>query len=170
MAIEDHSKADSQAFTIRRATLEDVETLVRLRYGMQTEEVQRGDHHGVSPDDIVDAMREYFRKELSGGHFAAFLVQDGEEIVGTGAIVVFDVPPGRSNPTGTEGYIMNMYTLPSYRRRGLASLILRTLIRHGYSEGARRFWLRASEQGRPVYEHHGFEAPGHYMQKFVWDE
>jgi GNAT superfamily N-acetyltransferase len=157
----------SEEFTVRRATRDDVETLVRLRHDMQVE--LHEEHHGVHPNDIVEQTREYFRRELSGKHFAAFFVEHEEEIAGTGALVVFDVPPGPSNPGGAEAYIMNMYTVPKYRRAGLATLIINTLIRHGYGEGARRFWLRASEQGRLVYEHLGFETPGHYMQRFVFE-
>ncbi|MEX0682596.1 MAG: GNAT family N-acetyltransferase [Dehalococcoidia bacterium] len=156
-------------FRIRRATVDDVEELVLLRHAMQTEDLNEGDHHGVHPDEIIDAMRAYFQKELKGGHFAAFFAEHEGKVAATGALVVFDVPPGPSNPSGTEAYIMNMYTVPEHRREGLATLIMNTLIAHGYNEGARRFWLRASEEGRLVYQHLGFETPGHYMQKFVRD-
>lgn len=159
---------DSVAWGVRRASLDDVETLVRLRHDMQ-QELHEGHPHGVPPEELVDAIRAYFQKELRGGHFAAFFAERDGEIGATGAVVVYDVPPGPSNPSGTEAIIMNMYTVPKWRGHGLATLIMNELIRHGYQEGARRFWLRASEDGRAVYEKLGFEAPGHYMQKFVYE-
>ncbi|HSP56253.1 MAG TPA: GNAT family N-acetyltransferase [Dehalococcoidia bacterium] len=157
---------DAPQGTIRRATVGDVETLARLRHEMQ-KELHEGSPLGADPDDIVNAIRTYFQKELRGAHFAAFFAERDGEVAATGALVVYDVPPGPSNPSGTEACIMNMYTVPGWRRHGLATLIMNELIRHGYQEGARRFWLRASEHGRAVYQKLGFETPGHYMQKFV---
>ncbi len=150
--------------TIRRATVDDVELLVRLRYEMQTE--LEGDRHlgGVRPEDILDNVRTYFQRELKGGHFAGFFVENDGEVVATGCAVVYDVPPSPSNPSGAEGYIMNMYTVPAWRHHGLARRLLDKLIEHSRAEGAGRVWLRASDQGKAVYRKYGFEAPGHYMQ------
>ena len=151
--------------TIRRATLDDVEELVRLRHDMQLE-LGEGDH-GAHPDTIVEATREYFTKQLAGFHFTAFFAEADGRVVGTGAFVVYDVPPSPSNPSGTDAYVMNMYTLPEYRGRGIARMVLDRLTEQAYAEGARRVWLRASEQGRRVYEHFGFQTRDNYMQKFL---
>jgi GNAT superfamily N-acetyltransferase len=149
---------------MRRATPEDVELLVRLRYEMQHE--LEGDSHlgGVSPADIKENVRAYFARELKGGHFAGFFVENEGDVVATGCVVVYDVPPSPSNPSGAEGYIMNMYTVPAWRHHGLARRLLDKLIEHARAEGAGRVWLRASEQGKFVYQKYGFELPGHYMQ------
>jgi len=156
-------------FTVRRTTLDDVEQLVRLRYEMQME-LDEGEHHGVSPADLIDGNRDYFTKQLTGFHFAAFFAEAEGRVIGTGGVVVYDVPPGRSNPSGAEGYIMSMYTVPEWRGRGVARRVLDHLIEHAYAEGARRLWLRASPHGRPLFEKYGFEAPGHYMQTFLHQE
>jgi len=160
--------AEQATWRIRRATPDDIDTLVALRHDMQRE-LYDAHPHGVHPDELLDAIRAYFQKELRGAHFAAFLAERHGEIGATGAVVVYDVPPGPSNPGGAEAIIMNMYTVPRWRGHGLATLIMNELIRHGYREGARRFWLRASPNGRALYEKLGFEAPGHYMQKFVYE-
>jgi GNAT superfamily N-acetyltransferase len=154
-----------EQITIRRVTMDDVEELVRLRHEMQVElEEQSG---GVHPDDIVGAMRDYFTKQLNGYHFTAFFAVAGERVVGTGAFVIYDTPPSPSNPSGTDAYIMNMYTLPEWRGRDIARKILDRLIEQAYSEGARRVWLRTSPKARPVYESLGFESRDNYMQKYL---
>jgi GNAT superfamily N-acetyltransferase len=152
-------------YTIRRATLDDVEDMVRLRHDMQAEmgEVQ----HGVDADAIVDANREYFTKQLNGFHFTGFLAEHEGQIVGTGAFVVYDTPPSRANPSGTDAYVLNMYTVPEHRGHGIARDILAALIDRAYEEGARRIWLRTSEQARRMYEHLGFESRSNYMQKYL---
>jgi len=154
-------------FTIRRATLADVESLVRMRHAMQVELHEAG--HGVSPDDIIDQMRDYFTKQLTGFHFAAFLAEAEGRVIGTGGVVVFDVPPSPSNPSGAEGYVMNMYTVPEWRGRGVAHTIIDALVRHAYHEGARRMWLRTTDDGESVYERFGFRKRDHYMQMYLHD-
>jgi GNAT superfamily N-acetyltransferase len=152
-------------YTIRRATLDDVEEMVRLRHDMQAE---MGERPGsVDADAIVDATREYFQKQLNGAHFTGFLAEADGKIVGTGAFVVYDTPPSTANPSGTDAYVLNMYTVPEYRGRSIARDILKALLDRAYEEGARRVWLRTSAQARPVYEHLGFESRDNYMQRFL---
>ncbi len=163
----------TQELTIRRVTSspEDIETLVQLRHAMQTElDPGEGGRAGIGPSELIEATRAYFTKQLSGYHFSAFFVQYGAEVVATGGLVVYDNPPGPSNPSGTEGYIMNMYTVPAWRGHGLAKLILDRLVEHARAEGAGRVWLRASDQGRAVYERFGFHQRDSYMQMFIWKQ
>jgi GNAT superfamily N-acetyltransferase len=150
--------------TVRRVTSapEDIEMLVQMRYAMQVE-LNEG-QSGLDPADIIEETREYFTKQLSGFHFAAFFVQYGKEIVATGGVVVYDNPPSPSNRSGTEGYIMNMYTVPAWRGHGLAKRVLDRLVEHAHAEGAGRVWLRASDKGRRVYERWGFNTYPAYME------
>jgi GNAT superfamily N-acetyltransferase len=154
-------------FTIRRATVDDVEELVRLRHAMQGE-MEHG-YEVASPDDIIDQMRDYFAKQLSGFHFAAFFAEAAGKVIGTGGVVVFDVPPSPSNPGGAEGYVMNMYTEPEWRGKGVAHAIVDALVKHAYGEGARRMWLRTTDDGERVYERFGFRRRDHYMQMWLHD-
>lgn len=149
---------------IRRATLGDVEEMVRLRHDMQEE---MGEGRGADPDAIVDATRDYFQKQLTGKHFVGILAEDAGRIVGTGSFVVYDTPPSTANPSGVDAYVLNMYTVPGYRGRGVARQILDALLARAYEEGARRIWLRTSDQARTVYEHLGFQSRDNYMQRFL---
>ncbi|HVP04773.1 MAG TPA: GNAT family N-acetyltransferase [Dehalococcoidia bacterium] len=160
----------TEELTIRRVTSspEDIETLVQMRYAMQAELHEW--RTGADPKDIVDVTREYFQKQLSGFHFAAFFVQYGSEIVATGGVVVYDNPPSPSNRSGTEGYVMNMYTVPHWRGHGLARRILDRLVEHAHAEGAGRVWLRASKLGRRVYEKAGFRSYPDYMEYRIPEE
>jgi GNAT superfamily N-acetyltransferase len=150
--------------TIRQANLDDVEEMVRLRHDMQAE---MGEHDAKAADAIVDATRDYFQKQLTGKHFVGILAEDEGRIVGTGSFVVYDTPPSVPNPSGVDAYVLNMYTVPEYRGRGIAKLILDALLQRAYEEGARRIWLRTSEKARPVYEHLGFASRNNYMQRFL---
>jgi GNAT superfamily N-acetyltransferase len=157
----------TQEFTIRRATTDDVETLVQLRHAMQDE--MEHSHEIATPDEIVGQMRDYFSQQLTGNHFAAFIAEAKGQAIGTGGVVVFDVPPSPSNPSGAEGYVMNMYTIPEWRGRGIGHALVDAIVKHAYGEGARRMWLRTSDDGESVYKRFGFQKRDHYMQMWLHD-
>lgn len=154
-------------YTIRQATLDDIDDMVRLRHDMMAE---MGDHDEAGADAIVDAMREYFRKQLTGKHFFGFVAVKDGRVISTGSFVVYDTPPSTANPSGTDAYVLNMYTIPEYRGHGIAKHILDALLKRAYEEGARRIWLRTSVEARPVYEHLGFESRDNYMQLFLTEK
>jgi ribosomal protein S18 acetylase RimI-like enzyme len=149
--------------TVRRATAEDADDLTRLRLEMQTE-LFAGDSRGASPEEIVEHNRRYFREHLPAGDFVAFVAEAEAAIVGTSGIVIYRAPPTQGNPTGIEGYVMNMYTVPAFRGKGIATRLLDRLVEHVRGLGGHRAWLRASDSGRPVYHRYGFRGDDpHYM-------
>jgi ribosomal protein S18 acetylase RimI-like enzyme len=75
----------------------------------------------------------------------------------------FPHPPGPINPVGLEAYILNVYTRPDARRMGLARALMERLVEEARAAGVRRIWLRASDDGRPLYEAMEFRA-GNYLQ------
>jgi GNAT superfamily N-acetyltransferase len=58
---------------------------------------------------------------------------------------------------GEVPYILSMYTEPEFRRRGVASRLVREMVRWSKARGYGRVLLHASRYGRPVYERLGFE-------------
>jgi GNAT superfamily N-acetyltransferase len=146
---------------IRRAGLGDIEAMVRLRRDMQAELNEDG--RGLSPDSVMAFNRDYFERQLPKEAFVAFVAASEGEIVATSGMVVYEAPPTPGNPSGVEGYIMNMYTLPKWRSHGLARRLLDCLTEYARGLGARRVWLRASAQGRRVYEPYGFAGDKNQM-------
>jgi GNAT superfamily N-acetyltransferase len=66
---------------------------------------------------------------------------------------------GPNNPTGEIGYIVNVVTNPSHRRRGYARACMETLLRWYQRRGIVRIHLRASAEGEPLYQALGFTYP-----------
>ena len=70
------------------------------------------------------------------------------------------VSPWVSHPYDLEcrrATILNVYTDPEYRRRGIGRRMLETAIAWCKQEGFARVDLHASNSGRHVYESLGFE-------------
>ena len=155
-------------FYYRKATRVDLPLLVETRV-----KILRAANH---LDDSVDMSlvqtnsQAYYEKSLSDGSHIAYLVFDDTLFIGAGGVSFYQVMPTYHNPTGQNAYIMNLYTEPAYRRRGIASQTLRYLIDEAYARGITRISLDSTAMGRPLYEKFGFvpmpdelELPYHHL-------
>ena len=107
-------------------------------------------------EEVKRQSRAYYEKAIPDGTHTAFLVFDRGSFVGAGGISYYQVMPTYHNPTGRKGYIMNMYTRPEYRRRGIAFHMLDLLVRDAREKGVSFISLEATPAGRPLYEKYGF--------------
>ena len=57
-----------------------------------------------------------------------------------------------------------MLTLAEFRRKGIASAIMREMLASAREAGAGLVALKATDAGRRVYEKFGFTENPHYMQ------
>lgn len=119
---------------------------------------------GSEMERTAAANRRYFHDKLANGEFIAFLAEAEGEIVATSGLVLWERPP-TSGSRGIDGYIMNMYTVPEWRGRGIASALLEHLVRCAQEAGAGRVFLRAvSRKGRRIYQRLGFAGSDTYME------
>lgn len=138
----------------KRATLEDINTLAETRI-----EVLKVANKLCADTDMGEVERQsylYYQKALSDGSHIAYLVFDESGCIGTGGVSFFQVMPTYHNPSGKKAYIMNMYTNPKYRRKGIAYKTLDMLIKEIKSKGISSISLEATDMGRPLYEKYGF--------------
>ena len=140
--------------TYKKATLEDIDILTETRI-----EVLRAANKLSVDADMSEVERQsysYYQKALYDGSHIAYLVYDESRCVGTGGVSFFQVMPTYHNPSGDKAYIMNKYTNPEYRRKGIAYKTLDMLIKDIKSKGISSISLEATAMGRPLYEKYGF--------------
>lgn len=138
----------------RRAKLEDIDELVKNRAAMRLEREER--QCPMSLTEFREITRKYFHKHMADDTFIAWVAQDEGRIVGTGGMCIYCVPPTYGNPSGNVAYLVNMYTQPEYRNKGIATALLKKLIGEARERGCTRITLNASKAGRPIYEEYGF--------------
>ena len=138
----------------RRASLEDIALLTETRVTVLRAANRLSEDTDM--EEVRVQSRRYYRKALSDGSHTAWLVLDGERCVGTGGVSFFQIMPTYHNPSGTRAYIMNIYTDPAYRRRGIAYRVLDLLIQEARARGVAAISLEATDMGRPLYEKYGF--------------
>jgi GNAT superfamily N-acetyltransferase len=155
----------SQGYSLREATPADIPTLVNHRRRMFEDMAAAGG----TPHDLaaLDAMDVGYAAHLSlrlvDGAERAWVIESGDRIVASGAVLLSEWLPLPSNLTGRLAYLHSVYTLPEHRRRGLARRIVVTAIEFCRAQGLRRLVLHASRDGRPLYESLGF-APTNEMR------
>jgi dihydroneopterin aldolase len=156
-----HGNLDSpQPWKIRQAVEADIPALVDLRarmfesmgYTGQAElELQRKDSY------------TYMNKNLPGGEFSAWVGDVNGQVVASAALVIHAVPPTIQNRSGLQGYIMSVFTLPEWRRKGIARAIMLTIKNYLLFQGITSAALRTTEQGFPLYRSLGFSPDDKMM-------
>lgn len=136
----------------RLATADDVESLTALRIAFLAEVST-----SIPPGpELRAALTSYFARTLQSGEFAAYLAVADDRIVATSGLVYYHHPPSATNLHGCEAYVMNMYTLPVWRGRGIATALLEKLIEYARKTNSCRVSLHALPNARSIYLKAGF--------------
>ena len=143
-----------QKFEYKRAMLEDIEELVRTRILVLRAANKLSDDVDMSL--VEQETCAYYKRALETGEHIAYLVYDNGTFIGAGGVSFYQVMPTYHNPSGKKAYIMNMYTAPEYRRRGIAFHTLDLLVKAAKEQGVSQIALEATDMGRPLYEKYGF--------------
>lgn len=128
---------------------------------------------GAQPADVTERLREhleaFFCRAVGEQSYISWIAKDEDIIVATGGMSVWQHPGNFINYEGRKGYIMNMYTMPEYRRRGICTELLTRLVNTGRALGVSSFELHATKEGEPVYIKEGFKLHSEptYRKHFV---
>jgi GNAT superfamily N-acetyltransferase len=117
---------------------------------------------GHRDESTLDSMSRSFvpwvKTRLADGEYLAWfaIAPDGSIAAGLG-LWLMDWPPHMVGPGARRGNILNVYTQPEHRRRGLARMLMQTALEWCRANGIRAVILHASPEGRTLYESLGFQ-------------
>jgi GNAT superfamily N-acetyltransferase len=138
---------------IREATVADLATIMRHRRAMFFD-------MGFCDNAALDAMEAtstpFIKAGLEKGSYRAWLAETKGIMVAGGGLVIVGYPSTPHDPSPRRAWILNMYTEPEYRRRGLAKAIVETIVGWCRIQGFASVFLHASDAGRHLYEVLGF--------------
>lgn len=149
---------------IRKADLFDLDRLMEWRMRVLAE-VFFDD--GTKDNEVLKKNnRSYYEEHLADGtHTACFaVVKRTGEIVGCGGICYQKEMPSPDNLTGTNGYLMNIYTIPEVRSEGIGRKIIEYLINDAKERGTEKIFLESSGVAKKLYHEIGFADMEDYMK------
>ena len=147
-------------YTIRRAGVDDAATIARHRVAMFR------DMGHVATEAIATALLQASAPALvallQDGAYVGWLALDTSQAVvaGAGAHIKPQLPrvsqDGGRIVTEALPLVVNVYTEPRWRGRGVARALMGALLGWATAEGFDRVVLHASDDGRPLYLSLGF--------------
>jgi GNAT superfamily N-acetyltransferase len=140
--------------TITRATAEDTATIAGQRRAMF---VDMGYRDEALLDGMCSDFREWVRPRLVSGEYLAWLVTDNGVAVSGLGLWLMDWPPHVIGPGSPRGNILNVYTLPESRRRGMARALMNVALEWCRANRIASVILHASPEGKTLYEAFGFK-------------
>jgi len=136
------------------ASIDNLAVLIKTRIQVLRAANKLADEVDMSM--IEQESYHYYKDSLTNGTHIAYLVYKDALLVGAGGVSFYRVMPTYENPTGEKAYIMNMYTIPQYRKQGIAIKMLDYLVKESKARNVTFISLEATEMGKPLYEKYGF--------------
>ena len=139
---------------IREGTVADIPEILRQRRAMY-EDMDYKDSGALAA--MVTTTAAYLSEALPTGSFRAWLAASGQRVVGGGAILITPWPSHPYDGQCRRATILNVYTYPDCRKKGIARRLMQIMIDWCRREDFAFVFLHASKDGRHLYETLGFE-------------
>lgn len=151
---------------IRRARTEDIDLVCAMRVAFLA------DHRGIGveelPDGFAAGTRDYLHAAQAAASVRSWLATDendgtSDRCAGVVTVLLLAMPPSPDDPRVLEGYVLNMFVVPGARRQGIGQALFDACLAGSAAAGVRRLFLRATDDGRPMYERAGFATDTVWM-------
>jgi predicted acetyltransferase len=150
---------------VEKANIGDIPDLVQLRLAYLRED------NGHLDDDETEVIQKdlpgYFQKHLDRDLFA-YVIRENRNIVSCAFLLGVEKPMSPAFLNGLTGIVLNVYTRPSFRRRGYAESIMKTLLAEAKEKELSVVELKATEAGYPLYKKIGFSDDASKYHSMKW--
>lgn len=150
-------KIDISKIKMRQIGTDEVDVLTSYRMAYLEEMQEAKDAHYR---DLLQAeLSDYFDKAINENRVFAFLAEQDDQPLSFGAMVLKKIPGDFNQPIYLEGDILNMYTVPFARQKGISAMILQELLNEARKRGVSKVSLHTTKDGEKLYRKFGFSEP-----------
>ncbi|MBX3027318.1 GNAT family N-acetyltransferase [bacterium] len=154
--------APPPVYRLREATVADAAVVAHHRVAMFRDMNALGAADGAM---LETASRRHLAAALADGSYRGWVLEDADGVVAGGGLMLRSLLPRPGYlEGGMEGYVLNVYTEPTHRRRGLARRLMAAILAWCDAARVSRVSLHASDDGRALYAALGF-APTNEMRR-----
>lgn len=151
-------------FTVREAGAEDHPIILHHRRSMFRD---MGEGTVEELDRMVEVASPWLTRAMEDGLYRHWLaIDESGRVAGGGGVLLSPWPANPHDPCTERAVILNVYTEPEFRRRGVARRVMTAILAWIKAYGLRGVNLHASPEGRTLYEKLGFEATNEMRLKF----
>lgn len=147
----------AKELNVRFAELSEVDFLTELRI----RDLRMFSDQEIAEETIAN-IREFYRKKMEAGQCSTLLGFNEAGVFATATVYFYHVMPSNENPLGTVAQITNVWVDETFRRRGIASDMVKKLMELARDK-AGMICLNSSEQARKLYLGLGFQSKDNYM-------
>ena len=106
--------------------------------------------------EMTTRFLPWVRDAIAGGRYLGLLATTADTVAAGVGMMLLDWAPGPNDPGTVRAYLLNVYTEPEHRRRGLARRLVQAALDEARVRGIKVVALHASPEGKPLYEELGF--------------
>ena len=115
---------------------------------------------------MVKNFLEWVRPRLEDGRYLGWLAEEDGAVIAGAGVWLMDFPPHWMDAEPVRAYLLNFFTDPAHRGRGLAGELLAVATEETKRRGIKVATLHASKFGKPIYERNGFKPTNEMMLRF----
>ena len=156
---------DVSKIKIHELVLNDIPDLIRYRIQYLIEMQGQRDEEYI--ERLSTELYEYFESSILTGSFIIMAAKIDDKIVAFGGMVLKKIPGDMNNPHYIEADILNIYTVPEARKKGISKMILLKLIEKAKILGITKLSLHTSKEGENLYRSLGFSDPAFPYLEFT---
>jgi len=108
-------------------------------------------------NDIENNLKSYFDRHIDKNDFIGIVGEYNGNVVSAAYLIILDYPANPNLIDGKVGTLLNVYTFPEYRRKGIAKNLIEEIIKEAKLIGINRIDLKATEAGYNLYKKMGFK-------------
>lgn len=150
-------QVDLSRIKIREIGSEEVELVTTYRMDYLAE--MQGKRNEEFQQKLKFELLQYFSEALAEDRLFAFMAEQDGVALSFGAMVLKKIPGDFNQTSYLEGDILNMYTVPFARRKGISGMILQELLNEAHNRGISKVSLHTSKEGEKLYRKLGFTEP-----------
>lgn len=150
-------QVDLSRIKIKEIGSEDVELMTTYRMNYLAE--MQGERNEEFQQKLKCELYQYFSDAIAEDRLFAFMAEQDEVALSFGAMVLKKIPGDFNQTSYLEGDILNMYTVPFARRKGISGMILQELLNEAHNRGISKVSLHTSKEGEKLYRKLGFTEP-----------
>jgi GNAT superfamily N-acetyltransferase len=150
---------------LREASSFDI-PIMATHHKKMFEEIWEKRNEQLNPIRAIEVENAYAQKleiDMKNGICRAWVIEDKEIVVASGAVSFASFVPTPSNLSFNIAYVHSIYTEKSHRNARCAQQIIHNIITHCQSQGIMTIMLRASDAGRAIYQKIGFQPDSNMM-------